>query len=129
MKKKMRMPKKFGDGITGQIFEANGCCDLYEFFGDLCEEARKKNKSLLKERLKEDRRILDKVDNPELKKELTEHFLYCRHNFSDIYLAIGFSLGQRLDILTPEAQKEIDYVWQRLREEGIFFTYPRKKAA
>jgi hypothetical protein len=48
---------------------------------------------------------------------------------SFVYLTVGFALGQQIDIITPEAQKEIDFVRKRLREEKMFFIYPKEKKA
>lgn len=126
MKKKSRAPKKFGYGIGNKLHEESEG-DIYSFSTRLCERVEDNTES--NEKLKE---ILSKIDksDSETREDLKRWWRqvlptwYCH-----IYLAIGFALGQQIDIPTPEAQREINFVWDQLRKEKVFFTYPRKKAA
>jgi hypothetical protein len=128
--RKTKMPKKFGMGITGNLFEESGCFEPYSFLIKLCEETTKADKEdgdELHNKLKE---ILKAIKNPEIEKELKHWWLNALpHWYSNVYLTVGFALGQHIDIITPEAQKEIDFVWKRLREAKMFFIYPRHKKA
>jgi len=124
--RKTKMPKKFGMGITGNLFEESGCFEPYPFLIRLCEE----NKEDHKESDDQLKKILKAISDSEIQKELKYWWLNALpHWYSNIYLTVGFALGQHIDIITPEAKKEIDFVWKRLREEKLFFIYPREKKA
>ncbi len=130
--KKTKMPREFGSGITGNLFEESGSdFEPYSFLAKLCEETAKTNKeesyNELHGKLKE---ILKVINNPEIEKELKHWWLeVLPYWYSNVYLTVGFALGQNIDIITPEAREEIDFVWKRLREEKLFFIYPREKKA
>jgi hypothetical protein len=130
MRKKAKMPKEFGNGITGNLFEECGRFEPYPFLTRLCEESAKLNKEDKKEIDDQLKEFQKAIGEPKIRKELKfwwEDSL--PHRYANIYLTVGFALGQRIDIIEPEAQREIDFVWQRLREESLFFIYPKEKKA
>lgn len=128
MRKKIKFPKNFGHGITGQLMEECGAYGFYEFLAEFSREVAKKDKSF-KENSVERRQDLNKIKEPEVRKDVEELLESASHDYVNTYLTVGFALGQRLDILESSAQKEIDYIWQRLREEKLFFVYPRDRKA
>jgi hypothetical protein len=130
MKKKSKIPKKFGQGITGNLFKESEYGNMYGTFSRICEETTKADKEDGNEHHDKLKEILKVIKNPEIKKDLKHWWLnVLPHWYSNVYLTVGFALGQHIDIITPEAQKEIDFVWKRLREEKLFFIYPREKKA
>ena len=128
--KKTKMPKKFGMGITGNLFEESGCFEPYPFLVKLCEQVAKADKRERDEFHGKLKDILEAINSPKIKEDLKMWWLkVLPHQYCNVYLTVGFALGQHIDIITPEAQKEIDFVWKRLKEEKMFFIYPKEKKA
>ncbi len=127
--KSAKIPNSFGKGVTDSLFVAADGRDLFSFVIDFCKEAAKVRHSLLEETLFHFRNnTLKKIKDPELKKDVEHIWNDVADGYSTVLLTIGFAMGQRIDLNDPRAEREIDYVWQRAKEEGLFPIYPRVKS-
>jgi hypothetical protein len=122
-KNEIKIPKNFGYALGRVLFDESDQ-GIYDFVGDFCNDHPK-----VKEELKDLLKLIAQIQDEEARGMIEWYIKNFPDFFGQSLLTIGFALGQAYEITDSRVQKDIDFVWRKMKEQKLFFIYPRQKKA